>query len=74
MDFDYLDYMIIDMYNEGYSIKKIVDDVFRYSKRHIPKNSSFSNYPIALEKPYSRLDCYNYVSRMILNYNRTRSV
>lgn len=63
---------IIDMYLKGYSIKYIVDNVYKYSNRNVPKNYSFNNSYIVHKKIYSRLDCDLYVSRVILNYNSMR--
>lgn len=68
---NYVDYLILDMYSKGFSINKIVDDVFRYSKKHFPKNSTFSSFSISNDKGYTRLDCSLYVSRTILNRNRS---
>lgn len=72
-DNNYVDYLIIDMYKKGYSIKKITDEVFRYSKRNVPKNNSYSNCAISPDKTYARIDCSSYVARTILNRNRSSS-
>lgn len=69
---DNLNNLIIDMYLKGYSIKSIVDYVYKYSNRNVPKNYSFNNSYIVYKKNYSRLDCDLYVSRVILNYNSMR--
>lgn len=71
-DISGIDSRIVDMYLKGYSIKSIVDYVFKYSNRNVPKNYSFGNSFVVNKKKYSRLDCDFYVSRVILNYNRYR--
>ena len=72
MDKNYIENQIIDMYCKGYSIKNITDYVFRYSNRNVPKNNCFRNFYVVHKKEYSRLNCDNYVSRVILNYNCNR--
>lgn len=42
-DISGIDSRIVDMYLKGYSIKSIVDYVFKYSNRNVPKNYSFGN-------------------------------
>ena len=63
-DISGIDSRIVDMYLKGYSIKSIVDYVFKYSNRNVPKNYSFGNSFVVNKKKY--------VSRVILNYNRYR--
>ena len=64
-----LEILIIKLYKEGYSINIITNYVFNYKKRNIPKNNQFLNFVIDNNKKYTRLDCYSYVSKTILNYN-----
>lgn len=64
-----LECLIVRLYKQGYSIKAISDYVFSYKKRNYPKNSQFQNFYIDNNKKYTRLDCYSYVSRVILTYN-----
>lgn len=71
-DISGVDSSIVDMYLKGYSIKSIVDYVFKYSNRNVPKNHTFGNTFIVNKKEYSRLDCDWYVSKVIMNYNSHR--
>lgn len=66
-----LDKIIIDMYKKGYSLNCITDYCFSYNKRNVPKNNQFKNCFIFIGKKYTRLDCYLYISRVILNYNNS---
>ena len=52
-----LDYIIVNMYKDGYSIKKIVDYVFKFRKR---------NSKIVCEKG----DCFKYVANLIIAQNK----
>lgn len=64
--------LIIVLYQRGHSLKSIVNTVFRYSSGNIPINYSFKNFPIDSDKKYTKVDCLNYVSRVILNFNSIR--
>lgn len=66
-----LESIIIKLYKQGYSINSITNYVFSYNKRNCPENMQFHNCYIDKNRKYTRLDCYNYVGRVILNYNNS---
>lgn len=68
-----LEILIIKLYKEGYSINFITNYVFNYKKRNIPKNNQFLNLVIDNNKKYTRLDCYSYIAKTILNYNSMKN-
>lgn len=64
--------IIVILYQRGHSLNSIVNTVYRYGMGNIPLNFSFKNFNFDNSKKYTKLDCLNYVSRVILNFNASR--